>query len=436
MKRLFAAGVLWAAPALAASPATAPPAPSASGAAQQAPAPTVDELVAAALERAPTVAALRARLAVAREMVEPAGALPDPMVELMWQDVAFPKWTVVSEEMSMIGPEVRQEIPYPGKRAARRDAARADTQARAAELEQLRREVARQVRQVYARLYALDRERDLLGAAREMLDMLAATAAGRYGVGETDQEAVLKAQLEVARLGERLDDVAAERAIEVAALARLTDRGGPTTLGEVRELPSAVAPPPGWEELAVASSPEVAARRAAVAAADKRVSAARLDLKPDFTTGAAVGLRGGFDPAVTLRFGLSVPLWRKEKQGPALRAAEAEVTGAEADLRDAEASARSAAAALAADWARVARQLERYRQAIVPQSSAAVDAARAAYLVGRGDFLTVVDDFNRWLDARVGLARREADRFATWAGIEALTTSPAAAAPQQQQEEK
>jgi hypothetical protein len=51
---------------------------------------------------------------------------------------------------------------------------------------------------------------------------------------------------------------------------------------------------------------------------------------------------------------------------------------------------------------------------------AAVDAARAAYLVGRGDFLTVVDDFDRWLDARVELARRDADRFTTWAEVEAL----------------
>jgi outer membrane protein TolC len=76
---------------------------------------------------------------------------------------------------------------------------------------------------------------------------------------------------------------------------------------------------------------------------------------------------------------------------------------------------------LAAEWRRANRQIDLYRQAIVPQSSAAVDAARAAYLVGRGDFLTVVDDFNRWLDARVELARREADRFATWAEVQALT---------------
>ena len=387
-------------------------------------APPVEQLVQQAISSTPSVAALQAKLAAARELVAPAGALPDPMVELMLQDIGFPRWTVGSEEMSMIGPQVRQELPYPGKRAARREAANAEAVMRASEVEQLQREVAAQVRTLYAGVYAFDRERAYLAAARELLDMLSATAASRYSVGETDQEAVLKAQLEVSRLAERLDDVGAERASLVAALNRLLDRPGAAALGEVVELPKPLVLPPPWEDLAVQASAEVAVKQAAVAAAEKRVALARLDLKPDFTTGATVGLRGGLNPAVTLNFGLVVPLWAKEKQRPLVRSAEDDLAMARAELRDAQAAARSAAARLAADWERADRQIQRYRQAIIPQSSAAVDAARAAYLVGRGDFLTVVDDFNRWLDARVELARREADRVVTWAEVRALTGEP------------
>jgi hypothetical protein len=56
----------------------------------------------------------------------------------------------------------------------------------------------------------------------------------------------------------------------------------------------------------------------------------------------------------------------------------------------------------------------------VPQTSAAVDAARFSYLAGRGDFSTVVEDFELWLEARTQLARRESDRFAVWAELESL----------------
>jgi len=73
-----------------------------------------------------------------------------------------------------------------------------------------------------------------------------------------------------------------------------------------------------------------------------------------------------------------------------------------------------------AERQRADRQLLRYREAIVPQTSAAVDAARASYLAGRGDFSTVIEDFELWLAARAEVARREADRFEIWAQLEAL----------------
>jgi len=395
------------------------------GVEQETLAPTADELVAVAIECSPSVAALRERLAAAREMIGPAGALPDTMVELVLTDMGFPKYTVGTDQMSMFGPEVRQGIPYPGKREARRQAARAETEIRGAELERLQRFVAVQVRALYARIYAVDRERELLRAARELLEMLSATVAARYGAGQAEEEALIKAQLEVSRLGERLDDASAERDGLVAALNRLRDLPGNAPLGKVVLLPPVSFPASPWEELAVATSPEVAVKRVALEAAERRVELAKLDLKPDMSAGAGVGLRGSFDPAVTLSFGLELPLWRKQKQQPMIRASERELAMAQAELRDAQAAARSEAARLTAEWQRAEKQIQRYRQAIVPQTSAAIDAARSSYLAGRGDFLTVVDDFNRWLDARVQLASREAQRFSTWAELEALIVPPA-----------
>ncbi len=394
----------------------------------EAPLRTVDALVREALQRAPSLAAARARLAAAREMVAPAGALPDPMAELMLTDVGFPRWSVGGDAMSMLGPEFRQALPYPGKRAARRAAAAAEAAARGAELEALRREVIAQVRTMYARVYALDKERETLAAAQELLDLLAATVAARYAVGEAEQEAVVKAQLARSRLGERLDDLDAERAALVAGLNRLLDRPGHTPLGEVEALPPVSPPGDDWGALAAAASPAVALRQAEVAAAQGRLEVARLELKPDLRAAGAFGYRSGFDPAVTLRFGVEWPLWRRQKQEPMLRAAERELEMAHAELRDAEAVARAEAARLRAGWERVERQLRRLREAIVPQSSAAIDAARASYLAGRGDFSTVIEDFQLWLDARTQLARREAERFVIWAELDRLCTSAATAA--------
>ncbi|MEW6336195.1 MAG: TolC family protein [Acidobacteriota bacterium] len=387
------------------------------------PAPSVEDLVSRALEASPSVAALLARLSSARESVEPAASLPDPVVEVGIQNVGLDTWTVGETDMSMVTPEFRQGFSYPGKLRATRAEAEANAELVERAVDAARRQLTLGVRIAYARLYAVDRETELLAAGRELLDLLKETAIARYRVGQSDQEAVLKAQLEVSRLAERDDDLTAERLGLVAGLNALLDRPGDAQLGDVVRLPPVQASTGGIESEALERSAEVLARRAALAAAERRLDVARTRLKPDLFASAGVGYRGGLDPAFMLRLGAEVPLRRRSRQEPLLRSAEHDVEAAAAEVRHAEAGARAEAARLAANWRRSERQVVRYREAFVPQASAAFDAARASYLAGRGDFSTVIEDYRLWLDTRAALARREAERFATWAEIASLVGS-------------
>lgn len=387
------------------------------------PAPPVEDLLREALDRSPTVAALQARVIAARSMVAPAGALPDPMLEVMYQSVGAP-WNPM-RQMTMGQVEYTQPLPWLGRLRARQEAASAETDMRASEAEDVRRTVVMQVRSAYARIFMLDRELESLASARELLDLLAAVAEARYASGQGEQEAIVKAQLEGSRLQERRSDLVAQRAAWVAAINRLLDRPAGEGLGRVQAIPVPEVAADGVVDLALQRAPEVAMSAAAIRAAQKRLVAARLESRPNFL----VGLGGGstLDPAavVTLRLGIELPIWRSQKIEPMIAQARADLAAAEADLRAAQARVRTDAERLVAQWRRDVEQVVRYREAIVPQSAVAVDAARASYLAGRGDFSTVVEDFRMWLDARVMLAGREADRFMTWAEIEMLT-SPSA----------
>ncbi|MFB3784803.1 MAG: TolC family protein [bacterium] len=390
-------------------------------------APPVEDLVREALANNPSVSVMTSRIHAAEEMTAPEGALPDPMVEFELTDVNFPSLTVGDEEMSMAGVRISQGLLFPGKLKARREAARAVAPVRAAELEEVRRRLVSQVRMVYARLYAIDQERQALELGRELLDMLTATVSMRYSAGETEQEALIKAQLQLSRLGERQTDLESERRVLNAALNRLLGRGDPVTLGKVDTLPESALPEPAWESQALANAAEIRIKEKEVTVAERKVDAARADLNPGFTVGAGVFSRGGFDHIVTLQVGIELPLWKNYKQKPLLRAAEQERDMARHELREAEIATRSEIERLAAEWAKAGRQIQLYTEGIIPQTSAALDAARSSYLVGRGDFSTVIEDFNLWLEARVELGRREADRFITWAEIEYLIRpSPAA----------
>ena len=387
-------------------------------------APPVDELVATALERAPALTALRARASAAQEEVGPAGVMPDPMLEILYQDINFPEYTVGEEDMSMIGVELRQPLPFFGKRGARRDAARAQATLRENERAEMERNIAFEVRRLYAQLYALDEARESLSAAAELLDLLQETVTARYSAGQVELADQVKTQLQVSRVRERLDDLEADRAALVAAMNRYLDQPTGAPLGRVVSLPEVTSPAADWDSLALQRSPRLATSAAAVSAAAARVGAARKEGPVDFFIGAGYAYRGDLDHVGTLRVGTELPFWRGGRTKPLVRAAEKELEMARAEQRDAEAATRAEVTRLSASWTRSEAQVRRYREAILPQGSTVLDAARASYLAGRGDFPAVIEGFETWLESRMQLAGREAERYITWAEIESLVKPP------------
>jgi outer membrane protein TolC len=269
-------------------------------------------------------------------------------------------------------------------------------------------------------VYALDRERESVVAANDLVKTLGDAVAGRYAAGRAEQEAVVKLDLERFRLDERLGDIQAERASLVATLNQLAERDQSEPFGIVRQLPDGLRVPPNVAELALARSPSVAVRRAEIQAARDRLEAARLETRPNLLVGLAAGSTVDALPVFTARFGVELPVWKADKQEPMVRSSRRRLDAAHAELAATEAEVRSGAARLLARWERDNAQIARYEQAILPQTSAALNAATAAYAAGQGDFSNLIEDFQLWLDARVALARRRAERFMTWAEIQNL----------------
>jgi len=383
-------------------------------------APPVDELIAEALERSPAVGAARSRVAASKELVEPASTFPDPELEFSLEEnisslssPGFVKGEIV----------LKQEFPFPGKRSVKEKTAGAESEMEFAGLVDIERQVTRDIRTSYARLYALDSEAGALDVARELVKMLEATAAVRYSTGEGEQESQIKAQLESSRVLERMADIAAERKETAAGLNRLLGRSGSFPVGKIISLPAVSLQQEGlqrMETLALENAPVLFLKKAALKAAEYRLEAADLDFWPDFFAGAGIGFDNEYDPMAIISFGLTLPVWQNSKQKPLKRAAAHKLEEARKNLREAETAVSSEIAALTARWSRDHEQMNRYRDAIILQTSAALDSARTSYLAGRADFSVVIEDYKLWLDARTQLARREADRFVTWAGFDAL----------------
>jgi cobalt-zinc-cadmium efflux system outer membrane protein len=390
-----------------------------------APAPPVEALVRRAIERAPSLGARRERIEAARLAIRAADALPDPMVEVEYQSFNFPRYTIGSDPSSMAGASVRQDLLSGGRRVARRAVAQAEAATRAVEQRVMEADLATEVRVQYARLYAIDREREALQDAAQLARMLEATASARYAAGGSDQATVLRVQVEQTRIGQRLADLASERVKVMAALNRLTDDPPEAVIGRVAGLPPPALPAAAEAlgDQAGKQAPAVALRQSELDLAARQVESARADLKPAWSVGAGLYWQGGLDRMVNFSVGVELPFWKKRKQLPLVASAESERRAAELELAGTAAQVRAEAASLLADYRNALDQIQRYQGGLLPQNSAALDATRASYLGGRGDFISVLDEFRRWVELRTELAGREADRYAAQARLAGLVGS-------------
>lgn len=384
------------------------------------PAPSLEDLVARAMSRSPSLQALQSRYLAALRAVQPAGALPDPMVEVGYRQEGRP-WDPMRPG-SMAEVSITQALPFPGKRRARREEALASAGVIEAETRAWQQRVIARIRATYAHIHALDREREVLHAVSELLDLVGATTTGRHVAGQADQEALVKVQVERLRLRERETEIEAAREVLVASLLALTDDPADVPFGPTTPLPEVSLPEGDLEEAAIASSGLVAVGRARLQAARRHLEASRMEARPNFLVGLGAGSTLMPEAVLTVRFGVEVPVWASQKQVPRIEQALMEMQSAEADLRQQEATVRSELRAAQARFRRAEALRTVYREGIEPEVSLALQAALAAYRAGTGDFSTVIEDFRGLLEARAALARLEADRFEAWAAVQALVT--------------
>jgi cobalt-zinc-cadmium efflux system outer membrane protein len=356
-----------------------------------------------------------AAVAAASSRVPPAAALPDPALALGGQSMGLPPG-----DNSTLTLELSQELPFPGKRGARRAMAEAEVTVREAARLQRRAEVVSAVRTHYANLYAIDGRKHVLAATDVLIEAVIRTMSARLSTGQASQESVLRLEIQAARIRQQVAGLKAERAGTVAELNRLLGEAPDHPLDEISALPRITRPALDSLHRGLKAAPELLMRQAEVLAARRRLEEARLEARPDFMIGAGGGLTAMPEPVVMLRLGFSLPIWKSSKQARLREAADHDLAAAEAALAAGHARLSADLTGLVAEWDGTQELLREFRSTILPQSRSALDAALAAYAAGRGEFALVVEDLNLLLEAGAESAQAEAACLGIWARIEAL----------------
>ena len=359
------------------------------------------DLVREALERNPEVQ-MAARMVEAKHARVPqAGALPDPVlmygVENEGRPVPFE--TLGTNGFSDVYVGFTQEIPFHGKRGLREKVAGEEASAEEWRYEGIRRRIAAEVAEAYYDLYATHAGLDLVEESARLLDQLIKVAHTRLSVGQTSQQDVLDAEVEMSRLEERRTEHAARRAILEERLRSLLYRRTADPLG--RPTPVTPTPLPGPLDAllrqAEEQSPAITEKARMVAQAERLADLAKRDRKPDFSVNFTYHNRRRLDPMYSFGGTLTLPNLHG-RQGHALEEAVASLGGARSGVDMARADIRYAVTEAYQTASSADRLLRLYDEGILKQARLSLDSALAQYRVGKTEFLTLITSWRRLLD--------------------------------------
>jgi len=359
------------------------------------------ELVREALEHNPEIQVAARTLEAKRARVGQAAALPGPklMYGVINEGRPVPFQTLGERDFSEAYVGVSQDLPFPGRRRLRKEAAQEEVEAAQSAYEGARRRVAAEVAEAYYDLYDTHAGLDLVEESARLLDQLIKVAHTRLSVGQTSQQDVLDAEVEMSRLEERRTEHAARRAILEERLRSLLYRRTADPLG--RPTPVTPTPLPGPLDAllrqAEEQSPAITEKARMVAQAERQADLAKRDRKPDFSVNFTYHNRGRLDPMYSFGGTLTLPNLHG-RQGHALEEAVASLGGARSGVDMARADIRYAVTEAYQTASSADRLLRLYDEGILKQARLSLDSALAQYRVGKTEFLTLITSWRRLLD--------------------------------------
>ena len=364
-----------------------------------------------ALQRNPTLVALRSQFEAVRQRPAQERFLMPPTFEAeIWQ---WPLSSVNPLDTNMYMFTMRQDFPGRGKRALRASVVEKDVEQASNDIAMRAREVINQVKQTYADLFvsrqAVAVHEASVGLLRQSADLITA----RYGAGRGGQQDVLKTITEITKLHGDLVMLEEQADLAAVQLNALLNRPPGSPIGELAaDVEDTILPPiDELQRVALERHPELRAAQIDIERAEATLAVANSDYKPDFMVGGGYQLMPRSAGAWTATVGMTWPNapWSRGRLDAAKAQAVADIAAAKA-RQQTVATAISLAVHQAYIRITSARtRADLLRRSVIPQTQQVFDASRIAYQSERGDASALVENQRMLLDAQLEYYRAVSD---------------------------
>jgi len=378
----------------------------------------------------PGLLALRARSDAFAEEAIAAGQLPDPRLRVGLANFPIESGGFSTEGMTQAQLGIHQEFPRARSRALRTERLRSMAHEQSENASARSRAVLAAARQAWLETYYWQRAEQIVSESRPFFADLVTITRSMYSVGRKTQHDVLRAELELSRLDDRLIEAQRARAEGQAALSQW--------IGNEAYRPVATNLP-AWEQLPTIEAlritldghPLLAAADAGIAAQQSAVDLANESYKPGWAIDLGYGYREGSLPSgeprsdlVSLSVSVDLPIFSDKRQDRKLAAALHERRAARETKASILARLQSELGTEYARWTDLTRRLSLYEQQILGQSEGQARAALLAYQSDAGDFSDVMRGYIDDLNTRLEHIRLKVERARSYAELANLGGLP------------
>ncbi|MBL1216457.1 MAG: TolC family protein [Planctomycetes bacterium] len=367
-----------------------------------------------------------ADLQAALEQLPQVAALPDPRLTY---------GLYLQEVETRVGPmqhqvSIAQTFPWFGKLHEKESAAARAARAAYYRLEQQRLSLRHQVAAAYFELYRLDREIKLTEETVELLLQVEQIATARYRVDSATHPDLIRIQMQLSKMDERVRSLRDRQQPAVAAFNALLNR----EVDAVVEWPSRIDGGSDLDDVshltqrAMVSNPGLRALTELIERERINMKLARLDGKPDFTFGLMYTVvdeaenpsmpESGKDP-VMASVSVNLPIWR-EKYDAGARQAVARRLALSHRRAEQERHLTTSIEQTHYRWREACRTIELYRNVLTPRATESMEAILVAFQNGESGFLDVLDAEQTLLEFQLALDKAEVERAVAASEIDML----------------
>lgn len=371
---------------------------------------SLEQLVQEAVLNNPQLRALAHSVKADEAKIPQAGSLPDPVLSVNIMNVPVESWVFDQEAMTGKQIALMQMFPFFGKLGLREDIASAAAAVTESQHRELLNQLIRDVKNTYYTLFFIEQSIKTVQKNRDLLTEFVKIAETKYSVGKGLQQDVLKAQVELSKMTDKLITFREKRQALEAKMNALLNRPAGTDLGHTSE-PGITPVSQDLEEFkrqARENRPLIQAWEAMRLKSRKAIDLAKKGYWPDFSIGLAYTQRdklsNGMGGADFLSGGISLnlPIYSGTKQSKKVE--ETQLTQKAVDQRYLNVinTVNAGLDKGLSDIRKNTEQLDLYRTGIIPQASQSLQSAMTGYQTDKVDFLTLINNqmtlFNFELD--------------------------------------